>query len=383
MSRQDLYERILASFHASVFDDARWPAVSGLIDEFCGAKGNSLVFGDGAAPDDIDIFFAQICFRGQRHVEFEREYFEVYHAIDERLPRIRNLPDGQIAPVSSLISEAERKTSVVYNELMPRTGTRDSLSVRLDGPDGSRIVWTVADPVEGDGWSPAQVEAIERLLPHLRQFVRTRQALVNARALGSSLVELLETVRLGVIQLDRRARVVVANDRARALLRTRDGLLVRDGLLHAALPAEDAKLQRLLAEALPLAGGPGAGGSMPVSRTEALSRLVLHISPVNQDVPGQHQSRIGALVLTVDPADRIGIDPDRVGAALDLTPAQSHVAVALAEGRTIRDIAVGTGRSISTIKWHIRQIYARHGLSRQAELVRLVSSLTDVPGVLR
>ena len=272
---------------------------------------------------------------------------------------------------------------MVYNELMPRIAIRDGFSVRLDGPDDSRIVWTVADPVAGDGWSSSQVEASEHLLPHIRQFVQTRQALINARALGSSLVELLETVRLGVIQLDRRARIVAANDRARALLRMRDGLLVRDGLLHAALPAEDAKLQKLLAEALPYAGGPAAGGSMPVSRAEALSRLVLHINPVNRAVPGLHQSRIGALVLTVDPVDRIGIDPDRVGAALDLTPAQSHVAVARAEGKTIRDIAVGTGRSAATIKWHIRQIYARHGLSRQAELVQLVKSLTDVPGVRR
>ena len=123
MSRQDLFERVLASLNAAALDDALWPAASGLIDEFCGAKGNMLVTGDGATQEDVDIFFARFCFRGERHADLEREYFEVWHAVDERLPRIRRLSDGRLAPVPSLFGEDELKTSALYNELMPRTDT--------------------------------------------------------------------------------------------------------------------------------------------------------------------------------------------------------------------------------------------------------------------
>ena len=56
------------------------------------------------------------------------------------------------------------------------------------------------------------------------------------------------------------------------------------------------------------------------------------------------------------------------------------MAVALARGKTIRDIMVATGRSESTIRWHIKHIYAKHGLSRQAELVQLVMLVTGSPG---
>ena len=383
MSRQDLYERILQSLHSCVFDDARWPAASGLIDELCGAKGNFLIFGDGAEQDDVDIFFARFCFRGQRHVEIEREYFEVYHAFDERLPRLRLLPDSQLTPVPSLFSEDEMKTSVVYNDLLPRTDTRDGFNVRLDGPDGSRIVWGLADPVEGDGWSAAQVETIEGLLPHLRQLVRVRQALVNAGALGASMAEQLANVWTGVIHLDRRARVVAANDRGGAILRSGDGLTDRDGTLRATLPEEDAALQALLARALPYLGGPGAGGSMMVKRENSVSRLVVHVSPVNERGPELWQGRVGALVLAVDPTDRLGIDPERVGDILGLSPAQTYLAVSLAEGRTTREIAAEMGRSVNTVRWHIRHIYTRHGLSRQVELIRLVMSLANIPEVRR
>lgn len=381
MNWQDLYERILESLHGAVLGDARWTVTSGLIDEFCGAKGNFLVFGDEAAKSDIDIFFAQFCYRGQRHIELEREYFRTYHAVDERLPRIRTLPDSRLAASSSLFSDDEIKTSVIYNELMPRTDTRDSLNVRLDGPDGSRIVWSIADPVDGDGWTSERVQAIERLLPHLRQFVRVRQALVGARALGASMIDLLDNVRIGVIQLDRRGRVTVANDRARELLRTGDGLRVEDGRLRASLPEEDATLQRLLGRALPFLGGPGVGASMLASRSQSLSRLVLHVVPVHDRGVEPGRSSTGALVLAVAPEDRSGIDPARVAEALDLTRAESRVAVLLAQGKTIDDVAEETGTSRTTVKWHIRHIYSKHGLSRQMELAQLVTSLAEFSGL--
>ena len=188
--------------------------------------------GDGAVQDDVDIFFARFCYRGQRREDWEREYFAVFHARDERIPRLRVLPDSELVHVSSLYTEEEKKLSAAYNEALPRSGTRDSLNVRLDGPDGSRIVWAIADPVDSDGWSSERVETIGRLLPHLRQFVRMRQALVGARALGASMIELLDNVRTSVVQLDRRARIMAANDRASAFLR----ILRADGRNEAARP---------------------------------------------------------------------------------------------------------------------------------------------------
>ena len=380
MSGHDLFARILESLHACVFDDALWAETSALVDEFCGAKGNHLVLGDGTAPGDIDIFFAWFCYGGERRADFEREYFEVYQGADERLLRIKRLLDGQLAPVRDLFSEEEKKTSALYNELMVRTEAQDGLNARLAGPGGSCIVWSFADPVDAEGWSSEQVERIGSLLPHVRHFVRVRQALAGANALGASLTGLLDHVGTGVIQLDRRGRVTEANDRARALLRAGTGLTDRDGGLRAVLPNEDAALQGLLARALPSAGGPGAGGPMTVRRDESGSRLVLHVSPVSEGGPEPRSTEAGALVLAVDPAGAAGLDRERVGELLGLTPRESHLAVALAEGRTVQDIAREWGRSANTVRWHLQHVYAKLGLSRQAEIVRAVTALAEVPG---
>ena len=377
MSGQDLFERITTTLNGAVFDDTLWKDAAGLIDKAAAATGNYLVTGDGAAPGDIDIFFARFCFGGHRNEELEREYFEVYHPVDERLERIRKLPDGQVVHTPSLLTAEEAKTSIMHNEVLPRSHSRDGLHVRLDGPRGSRIVWAIGDPVDGRGWSSAQVRTIERVLPHVRQFVRVREALLDAGALGASLLELLENRRIGVIQLDLRARVLAVNDCARELLRNDRGLAVEDRVLSAAAPDEDEALQRLLAGALPTLGGSGSGGSMIVSGPVSTARLVLHVRPM--DAADSRPSRVSVLVLLVDPARRLGIGPERVAALLGISPAQSELAIALAEGRSIGEIAAATGRSHRTLRWHLKNIFARHKLSRQVELERLVRSLAGVP----
>ena len=71
------------------------------------------------------------------------------------------------------------------------------------------------------------------------------------------------------------------------------------------------------------------------------------------------------------------VDPDLVARTLELTPTETQVAVWLAEGKSVRDMAEATGRTKSAIYWHLQQIYEKQSISRQADLVRLVLSLAE------
>ena len=379
MSQQDPLDRIIAALHEAALDESQWSATAALIDDACRTKGNLLVYGDGQSQNGTDIFMARFCYRGQRDEELEREYFRVYYPRDERVPRLRQLPDGQLVHVRSLYSEQEVRSSATYNEALPRSHTQNSLHVRLDGPDGSRIVWVLADSVDAVEWSPAQIGLIQRLLPHVRQLVRVRHTLAEAGALGASLGAMLDNSAAGVIQLDRRGRIVEANDRARFLLQRGDGLFDQNGSLNARAPADSAELQRLLARALPRFGGQGAGGSMLVRRPFDLPRLVLHLSPVTDGGSDIRARRVAALALIVDPGSRTRIDPELVAATLDLTPMESRVAVWLAEGKTVRNIAQALGRTENTVRWHMKNIFNKHHISRQFELAQLVLALAGLP----
>ena len=375
MSEQEAFERILASLHEAALDRAHWATASALIEEALGAHGSSMAFGDGSCEEDIRIYFLWQFFRGQRHPELEREYHDVYYPLDERPPRIRHAPDSQLFHITDLLTEEELKTSATYNELLVRGHARNAIHVRLDGPNGSRIVWVVNDPVDGDSWSSAQLDSIRRLLPHVRQTVRVQQALAGAGALGASLAKLLDTTGLGIVQLDGRGRIVAANDRARDVLRTGSGLFDEGGFLYARAPEDNAELQGLLTQALPRFGGQGAGGSTMVGRQAGVAPLVLHVNPVGRQETDFHLWPVAALVLVADPAGHTRIDPAVAAAALGLTGMEGRVAVLLAQGMNVREITAATDRGESTIRSHVKHMLAKHRLSRQADLVRLVLSL--------
>ena len=378
MDARDALAGVLAALRDAALDDTLWPHTSALIDETLGTRGNSLLVGD-PYEDGIEVVFYAAYWRGERRQDLEREYIQNYHPWDERVPRFRKLPDSKLVRVIDLYTAEEAKTSPTFNEFLPRSTTgRNGLMVRLDLPRGSHLTWAIGEPAQREGWGSEQIEIIECLLPHVRHLVRTRQAMVRAQARGASLEKMLQNTRIGVIHLDRRGRIVEANSRALDVLRRGSGLCERKGFLGAWLPADDAKLQRLLDGALPPFGAQAAAGSIAVSRFPDLSKLVLHISPVGDRWLDFGSRRVAALVLVADPVSRPRLDAELVREALGLTPAETQVAVMLAEGRTTGEIARATARQVSTVYMLIRRAYRKLGISRQADLVRLVLSLADV-----
>ena len=338
MNNQDAFERILASLYDARLDETRWPATSALIDEACGITGNGLMVGEGP-KNDVRGLFVGLYYRGQRREDLEREYLEHYHAIDERVPRFRQLPVSRLVHIDDLYTAEELKTSPTYNELLRRAGMQDGLNVRLPGLDGSHIGWGLNDPVDSDGW-------------------------------GAS--------RIGVLELDRRGRIMEGNDRARSILRHGDGLLDRNGMLRARAPADQVRLERLVGDALPASGAVAVSGSMVLRRSSVVPPFVVHVKPVGGPQPDHGARHVAALVLIVEPGRQHRIDPDLVATTLELTPAETRVAVWLAEGNSVGDMADATGHTKAAIYWHLQQIYQKHSISRQADLVRLVLSLGEL-----
>ena len=140
---------------------------------------------------------------------------------------------------------------------------------------------------------------------HIRQFVRVRQALVDAEALGASSTAVLENTSVGVIQLNRIGKIVAVNDRALEILKQGDGLLDRGGFLRARLRADNDRFLKLLSSALPAPGGNAVGGSMTVRRSPHLPRLALHVNPVTvrqMDLSALRGGGIGFGCRSIEPA---------------------------------------------------------------------------------
>lgn len=375
----DTFQHTVAALQEAALHDSHWGSAGALINELLGVEGHGLAYGDRHMPEGHEVLFARFYFGAERRTDFERTYFAEYWRRDETIPHIRKLGDGEFLRIADLYTDSEKKSSVFYNDFLRETRGQNGLRVRWDGPSGWSAVLSLADPVGPEQWSSDQIRTIEALGPHIRSCLRVRTVLADAQALGQSRAELLESTRLGIIQLDRRGRIVEANDWARALLRAEDGLSGRNGVLTCLDYSENAELAHLLVRAIAPFGIERIGGSMVISRSAGRPPLRCEIHPTQPVDTDCLAWDVAAMVLVHDLAGRSRVDPEFLSAVLGLTSAQSRVAVALADGRSPTDIALAAGRSEGTVRHHLKQIFRALRINRQAELVRRVLAVGDLP----
>ena len=83
---------------------------------------------------------------------------------------------------------------------------------------------------------------------------------------------------------------------------------------------------------------------------------MVHVKLFTVPHPDYGAQHVAALILMIEPRSQHRIDPDVAARILGLTPMESRVAVWLAEGKSVRDLAEATGRTPGCICWHLSQI---------------------------
>jgi DNA-binding CsgD family transcriptional regulator len=80
------------------------------------------------------------------------------------------------------------------------------------------------------------------------------------------------------------------------------------------------------------------------------------------------------------PANRGGVPTAWFMDGFGLTQAEARVAIAVAMGLNIPEVARQIGLSPNTVKTHLRRVFDKTGTARQAELARLMALLGAIRG---
>jgi len=371
------FKRTVDTLLDAAFDDARWGDAFRAIDGLCGLNGGQFTALTEHADGNVEATFAACWINGDPHQEVVADWARNYSGCSENVPRIGKLPVWRLTHNEELFTGAEKRSSPMYNEFQPKYDCRDQMAVVVDRRSDRRLgnnvlMWTMAN---GESeWAPDKLKRIRALLPHIRQAVRVRRELAAAEAHAYADVStLLEHTSLGVVFLDRRGAIDSANKTARRMLSANGAIHERRGTLRAGLPGDDARLQELVARALPRIGHVADGGYTSVRRPTGLP-LIVHVHPVTPARADFGAERLAALVLIRDP-DANGLDREMVGDVLGLTAAESRVAVLLGMGRSVREIAHELDRSEHTVRWTLKNVLSKTNSPRQADLVRLLVQL--------
>jgi DNA-binding NarL/FixJ family response regulator len=175
----------------------------------------------------------------------------------------------------------------------------------------------------------------------------------------------IDLLRSGVIVLGQRGQVLFTNQRAGSLLARRDGIAVENSGICRVDSVEDT---RRLHAAIRAARDQGVSDALTV-RTQRHGPLRIVVRSRQDD--GSTDGPVVCLYLFAED-DESAVDPYLLRRMFGLTASESRLAAALALGLTLEAAADSEGWTHSSAKTYLKNVFSKLGVSRQADLVRLI-----------
>jgi hypothetical protein len=216
------------------------------------------------------------------------------------------------------------------------------------------------------------IAKLERLMPHLARALQVRRSFVALDRRNAALAEACDRLAAGMIGLDEEGRSLFANDAVRRMSARDDGLaLDRSGRPYAADRAANQRLAELQRD---VASG-GSGGLVRVPRPHGEPAYVVIVAPLFLgEGLDRGRRRRGTLFVIHDPLHRAPTVPQLVAELFMIPLGSATLLAALAAGEELNDYAERAGISMNTVRFHLKTAYARTGVRRQSDLVRLITA---------
>lgn len=258
----------------------------------------------------------------------------------------------------------------IVTEVFRREGMGWAAGWITQMPHGDTVIMNVEQYFDR---GPIVGESLSRLDGLYSVFARA--AMLSARADFARVrtaMETLATVGIPAAAVTPTGRVVLANEsfgRASHIWTTRHGerLGVHDRFADAMLSESLAALRAVRGpRSVPVRATPGG----PVT-------AILQVIPVRRATHDIFGSTDAIVVLTTTSEGTA--DATLIHALFDLTPAEIAVAQAIAAGKTVTQIAAGTGRRVATVRNQLKSAMSKTGSHRQTDLVILMRQLGGAP----
>jgi DNA-binding CsgD family transcriptional regulator len=222
-----------------------------------------------------------------------------------------------------------------------------------------------------------EVELAALLLPHVRRAVMISDVLDLRTIERTRMAEALDALRCGVVLIDMNGAILHANSSAERMLRKGAGpIQASGGKFVANITSAGRELRAAVKQAMQDEASIGRTG-LAIRLTEpGEPPIFAHVLPLTgSDLRTRLQpAAVAAVFIGVPPSNQDAADA--AAAAFKLTPAEIRVLANLLGGHTLAKTAATLGIAPTTAKSHLENIFTKTGVARQADLMRLATSLT-------
>jgi DNA-binding CsgD family transcriptional regulator len=369
---------LLDLVYATVLDRAQWVP---LMERFADRIG-----GGASALTRIDLQTgAGEAITSRSDPESERAYHEYFGARNV-LTIVRDVDDylqgwsHKVLTDADCLPRDEFVRTEFYADYFRRWCGETAMFIRLAVSEQEVTCVNIGRPAHRGAFDVADLEFAARLQPHLIRAHALSRSFAEARATQGGGLAALDGADRAYLIVDEESRIREANTAAHRLLAEGDVLASVGGRLTARDRTVRRELESLLAAATSRDRGRRQGGSAAAPSAGRVRPLVLAVTPLNADDAGAFAAGRNALVSVTD-LEAAPVPPaEELRRLFGLTAAEARVALALYEGLTIRDIADAFGVSRHTVRFQIARAHEKAGVSRQAELVRLIARLAGATG---
>ena len=313
--------------------------------------------------------------------QFTEEYRAYYSKLSERNDLLLRNPDLSVIYDRMFFDEAEMDRSEMYRW---RAGFdfRYFIGGQLLRTDSTLSMAALQRSKRQGHATQFEIEAFAAFRPHLGRALRIQGRLAALEQESSSAWSVIEDASFGIVVLTGDRRIWRCNREAERIMAEGGEIDGQGGKLAARRPIDNAALQRLIAGAVEIAHGRGrddgvggGGGSMALAKRASPRPYAVLVAPVPERVAPLSLAAPAVVVLLTDPDHAPETPAQLLRRVYGLTRKEAQLALALAAGATLADAAKGLRIAEGTARRHLAAIFARTGIHRQSELVRLILSL--------
>lgn len=307
----------------------------------------------------MDLGFL-VCEPGNQEVE------DAYRAHYWTQDPFLELPIGQVLTIDEHIGAEKWTSSEFYQSFIGGDVSRYGLGINIVSENGTVCRLRLYRMASEQPFDSTDKERLLALVPHFSQALGLAARLELHETQSELYEEALNRLHIGAIVLDETQHVLRCNQMAQSMLDDGDGLKLQTGQVDAHYRNDRQMLKGLLSFT-------GASAQvMSVTRPSGKRKLgvVVRRIPLREESEGK--GRAAWIIFVCDPDTQTTAPREILRQVFDFTPAEAALAMELANGLSLDEAAEVLSIRRNTARTHLRAIFAKAGVTRQAELVRLV-----------
>lgn len=283
------------------------------------------------------------------------------------------LKPDTLVTIRDVTSEQEWRASAYYLDYCRHQGVFHVMAADIATRDGGLYGFRVTRAEGQPDFSRAELEFCGLLLPHIKRALNLHLSINQDRKVSTLYSHAMTQMLVGVVILDQNGLVIECNPAATAIFGLKDGLTVDAGQLQSSYSDDNRKLQKLLREALNATHMEqlDVTQAMTVTRPSGKLSWGLILQRISSDQWTEGKQRPSLAVFVRDTEGRVDPSVRLAQQLFQLTPAETALAIQLANGLSLEEATEALGIKRNTGRAHLRSIFSKTGVRRQTELVRI------------